>query len=126
MKIKNFTGFMLGNEHSVHQIGAPWMNYDAHVWVCQNLAKAKKVLAESQQRMNIEPHAIWTTIYQVSGHDMVFEQANNGLLYTETPTKLYVDRVVLRQPPKMIDEEFLLQNVQKHAEFFDLVNRRVR
>ena len=27
---------------------------------------------------------------------------------------------------KMIDEEFLLQSAQKHAEFFDLINRRVK
>ena len=50
---------MLGNENSVHPIGMPWMDFDAHVWVCPNLAKAKKVLAESQRRMNIEPGAIW-------------------------------------------------------------------
>ena len=126
MKIKNFTGFMLGNEHSVHPIGTSWMNFDARVWVCPNLAKAKKVLAESQQRMNIEPNAIWTTIYQVSGRNICFDQANNGLLYTDMSTKLYVERVVLRQCPKMIEEEFLLQNAHKHAGVFGFVNRRVK
>lgn len=126
MKIKNFTGYMLGNEHSLHQIGAPWMGFDAHVWACPNLAKAKKVLAESHRRMCLEPHAVWTIVYQVSGRDMVFEQANNGLLYTETPTKLYVDRIVLNKQPDLISEEFLLRNAQQQSEFFDLVSRRVK
>lgn len=124
MKIKNFTGFMLGNENSVHLVGMPWMDFDAHVWVCPNLAKAKKVLVESQRRMNIEPGAIWTMIYQVSGRDVVFEQANNGLLYTDVPTKIYVDRVVLHQRPEMITEDFLQKNAQILAQSFDFVTGR--
>lgn len=124
MKVKNFTGFMLGNERSQHQIGLSWLNYDAHVWVCPNLSKAKKVLQESQKRMNLEPHAIWTTIYQVSGRDMVFEQGKDGLLYTDVPTKLYVDRIVLQQKPDVITEEFLLANAQLHGAYMDIVKGR--
>ena len=43
MKVKNFTGFVLGNENAIHKIGAPWMECDVHVWVCPNLTKAKKI-----------------------------------------------------------------------------------
>lgn len=124
MKIRNFTGFMLGNEHSQHQIGGAWLNHDAHVWVCPNLAKAKKVLLESQRRMNLEPNAIWTTVYQVSGRDVVFEQANNGLLYTDAPTKLYVDRIVWQKQPDIMTEEFLLFNAQRHGAYMDIVKGR--
>lgn len=124
MKVKNFTGFMLGNEGCVHQIGSQWLNYDAHIWVCPNLSKAKKVLQESQKRMNLEPHAIWTTIYQVSGRDMVFEQGKDGLLYTDAPTKLFVERVALRQPVQTLDEEFLLQNAKQQSVFFDVIRGR--
>lgn len=124
MKIKNFTGFMLGNENNMHQIGAPWMNYDARVWVCPNLAKAKKVLQESQQKMCLEPGCVWTVIYQVSGRNLLFEQANNGLLYTDVPTKIFVDRIAHRQSPQVVGEEFLLQNAKRQSAFFDLVKER--
>ena len=123
MKIKNFTGFMLGNENNMHQIGAQWMNYDARVWVCPNLAKAKKVLQESQQKMCLEPGCVWTVIYQVSGRNLVFEQANNGLLYTDVPSKLYVNRVVWKKRPELPTEEFLLNNAKKNSRLLGLVNR---
>ena len=123
MKVKNFTGFVLGNENAVPQIGAPWMKTDMHVWVCPNLAKAKKVLVESHKISVLDRHPVWTTIYQVSGTDMVFEQANNGLLYTDVPSKLYVNRVVWKKRPEVPTEEFLLNNAKKNSRLLDLVNR---
>ena len=123
MKVKNFTGFVLGNENAIHKIGAPWMECDVHVWVCPNLTKAKKILEESHKVGVLNPHPVWTTIYQVSGTDMVFEQANNGLLYTDVPSKLYVNRVVWKKRPEVPTEEFLLNNAKKNSRLLDLVNR---
>lgn len=122
MKVKNFTGFVLGNENAIHQIGSPWMACDTHVWVCPNLAKAKKVLEESHKFSVLDHHPIWTTIYQVSGNDVVFEQANNGLLYTNVPSKLYVNRVVWKKRPEIVTEDFLLNNAKKHSKIFDRIN----
>ena len=110
MKIKNFTGFILGNEHNVYRVGMPWMNHNERLWVCPNLAKAKRMLMESQQRLAIEPRSIWTTVYQVSGHDVAFEQAGNGLLYTKTPTQLIIERIVMQKTPDVITEEYLAHN----------------
>ncbi len=62
--------------------------------------------------------------YQVSGRNLVFEQANNGLLYTDVPTKIFVDRIAHRQSPQVVDEEFLLQNAKRQSAFFDLVKER--
>lgn len=124
MKIKNFTGFMLGNENAVHKIGAPWMSFDSRVWVCPSLAKAKKVLEESQKIKILDPGPIWTTIYQVSGQDIVFEQANSGLLYTDVPTKLYVNRIVCRHEPELITEDVLLKRAKCNFEFLEFINGR--
>lgn len=104
---------MLGCDDVTKVIGGAWLNYDSRVWVCPNLNKAKQVLAESQKSLNVEPNPIWTIVYQVSGRDLVFEQAHNGLLYTNTPTKLFVERVVLRKPQKQICEEYLLNNANQ-------------
>lgn len=122
MKVKNFTGFMLGNENTEHKIGDSWLKCDACVWVCPNLNKAKKVLEESQKCGFLESGAIWTKIYQVSGQDVVFEQGKNGLLYTGAPTKLYVNRVVYQKKPALITEEMLLKKAKRYSEFFELIN----
>ncbi len=99
---------MLGNQNTAHPLGQSWCNVDERVWVCPNLAKAKKVLAESQ-RFSLEPHCVWTTIYKVVAENIQFEQANNGLLYTNTPTKVIVERIVFQQMPQITSEQQLLR-----------------
>lgn len=124
MKIKNFTGFMLGNENAIHKIGASWLQTDSRVWVCPNLPKAKNILEESQKLKLLNPGPIWTTIYQVSGHNIVFDCANSGLLYTDTPTKLYVNRIVCVKMPEVITEEMLLDNAKQISDYYRFLNRR--
>ena len=107
MKVKNLTGFMLGNERCAHQIGGAWADYDTRVWICPNLPKAEKVLQNSQQN-RLEPAMMWTTIYQIHAKDIVCEQSGNGLLYTNTPTKIIVDRIVAHHMPRELTREQLL------------------
>ena len=114
MKIKHFTGFMLGCDDYPKQIGTQWLTHDCRVWVCPNLAKAKRVLRASHQKM-LEPHNVWTRIYQVSANDVVFEQGNDGLLYTNTPTKIFVERIALQQQPDVINEQQLMLNARKFS-----------
>ena len=73
MKLKNMTGYMLGNSNNVHCVGSAWSDVDCRVWVCATLDKAKRVLAESQRMCGLEPHVVWETIYQVSAKDIVFK-----------------------------------------------------
>jgi len=107
MRIKNLTGFMLGNESCNRMVGSVWSDYDCRVWLCPNLAKAEKVLQQSQQE-RLDPSVMWTTIYQVSAKDIVCEQSGNGLLYTNTPTKIFVNRIVARHAPRDLTQEQLL------------------
>ena len=111
MKVRNLTGFMLGNNHCMHAVGSTWAEHDCRVWICPNLAKAEKVLRQSQQN-RLDPSCMWTTIYQVSAKDIVCEQSGNGLLYTNTPTKIFVNRVVAHHEPQVIDEQTLLERAR--------------
>lgn len=108
MKVKNLTGFMLGNERCSHVVGNAWTNADdCRVWICPNLSKATKILRQSQYS-KLDPQQMWTTIYQVSAKDIVCEQSGNGLLYTNTPTKICIDRIVARYVPSELTQEQLL------------------
>ena len=121
MKVKNLTGFMLGNSHIVHRIGDVWSGHDCRVWICPNLSKAEKVLRQSQQE-RLDPSVMWTTIYQVSAKDIVCEQSGNGLLYTNTPSKIVVNRIVARREPSVISEQELLERARHtQKDFMDLV-----
>lgn len=117
MKVKSLTGFMLGNERCAHHIGSVWADYDTRVWICPNLAKAEKVLQNSQQN-RLEPATMWTTIYQIHAKDIVCEQSGNGLLYTNTPTKIIVDRIVAHHEPRVMTEQELLNNVRSTRQKF--------
>lgn len=110
MRFRNFTGFILGNARHEYRPGMQWVEQDERLWVCPNLDTARRVLIESHKRLAVEHKPIWTTVYQVSGRDVVFEKGLNGLLYTDTPSKLFVERRVWVQMPKMITEEDLLAN----------------
>ena len=121
MKLKNMTGYMLGNPANVYSVGSAWANVDSRVWVCATLDKAKRVLRESQQNM-IGPGCVWTTIYQVSAHDIVCEKTYDGLWYTNTPTKLCVDRAVFHKDVRQITDADLLVNARKqHGQFARLM-----
>lgn len=121
MKLKKMTGYMLGNPANVNSVGCAWANVDSRVWVCATLDKAKRVLRESQQNM-IGPGCVWTTIYQVSAHDIVCEKTYDGLWYTNTPTKICVDRVVFHKDVRQITDADLLVNARKqHGQFARLM-----
>ena len=121
MKLKNMTGYMLGNPANVYSVGSAWANVDSRVWVCATLDKAKRVLRESQQNM-IGPGCVWTTIYQVSAHDIVCEKTYDGLWYTNTPTKICVGRVVFHKDVRQITDADLLVNARKqHGQFARLM-----
>lgn len=108
MKVKNLTGFMLGNGRCAHVVGNAWTDADdCRVWICPNLSKATKILHQSQYS-KLDPQQMWTTIYQVSAKDIVCEQSGNGLLYTNTPTKIFIDRIVARYVPSELTQEQLL------------------
>ena len=121
MKVKHLTGFMLGNEHCVHRIGSTWSDYDCRVWMCPNLAKAEKILRKSQQE-KLDPAVMWDTIYQVSAKDIVCEQSGNGLLYTNTPTKIFVERVVAHHmPPELTQEQLLTRARNMRQDMMGLI-----
>ena len=113
MKLKNMTGYMLGNPNNVHHVGDAWTNVDSRVWVCATLDKAKRVLAESQRIGALEPHCVWSTIYQVSARDIVCEKTHDGLLYTNTPTKITVKRVVYNKDMRQITDADLIVNARR-------------
>ena len=122
MKIKNMTGYMLGNRNNVHQVGDAWSNTDCRVWVCTSLDKAKQILFDSQEKSCLDPHCVWTTIYQVSARNLVCEKTHNGMLYTNMPTKIVTDRVVFHKEARKNTDEELLVNARKyHGRFAELM-----
>ena len=122
MKLKNMTGYMLGNPNAVHCVGDSWTNLDSRVWVCATLDKAKRVLFESQRMGGLEPHCVWTTIYQVSAQNIVCEKTHDGLWYTNMPTKIVVERVVYNKDVRRITDADLIVNARRiHGRFADLM-----
>ena len=104
MRIKNLTGYMLGNEKKIHSVGAQWDRQDANVWICPTLAMAKKLMHNSQQNTEVLS-PIWTTIYRVCGQDVVCTKSASGLLHTNKSSKLIVDRVVCHEVPYEMFEQ---------------------
>lgn len=122
MKIKNMTGYMLGNPNNVHHIGDAWVMTDSRVWGCTSLDKAKRVLAESQRMGGLEPHCVWSTIYQVSAKNIECEKSSDGLWYTNTPTKIFVERIVYHKDTRQITDADLIVNARKiHGKFAQLM-----
>lgn len=120
MLIKNFTGYVLSTDLRTYTPGLPWQTVDSRVWVCPTLEKAKKVLRESRYGLQIDP-CIWTTIYQVSGKNVVFEKSKTGLLYTSMPTKLFINRVMCYEPIPELSKEQLLNRAKVYKKcFFEL------
>mgnify|MGYP003308609741 CR=1 FL=1 len=117
MLIKNFTGYVLSTDLRTYTPGLPWQTVDSRVWVCPTLGKAKKVLRESRSGLQIDP-CIWTTIYQVSGKNIVFEKSKTGLLYTSMPTKLFINRVMCYEPIPELSEEQLLNRAKAYSKCF--------
>lgn len=39
MKLKNMTGYMLGNPNNVHHVGEVWTGTDCRVWVCATVVR---------------------------------------------------------------------------------------
>lgn len=113
MKQKNMTGYMLGNPNNAHCVGDAWADADCRVWVCATLDKAKRILAESQSMCGLEPHCVWSTIYQVSAKNIVCEKTHDGLWYTNTPTKIMVDRVVYNKDVRQITDADLIVNARR-------------
>ncbi len=112
---------MLGNERCVHRVGDAWIGVDCRVWICPNLAKAEKVLQNSQMN-RLDPGEMWTTIYQVNARDIVCEQSGNGLLYTNTPTKIVVNRIVAHHMPRELTAEQILARARNvRREYMTLV-----
>ena len=107
----NLTAYMLGNEKYDYTPGEQWWPFDTRVWLCQNMAIAEKILHKSQQQTD---GAVWTDIYRVTAKDIICEQSNRGLLYTNTPTKIFVEKKVLcREPTPNFSEETLLKNAKQ-------------
>lgn len=120
MLIKNFTGYVLSTDLRTYTPGLPWQTVDSRVWVCPTLGKAKKVLRESRYGLQIDP-CIWTTIYQVSGKNVVFEKSKTGLLYTSMPTKLFINRRMYYEAIPELSEEQLLNRAKVYSKcFFEL------
>ena len=116
-RIKNLTGFMLGNDNCVHLLGCAWLPRDSRVWICRNMAKAEKILQESQQNC-MRTGCIWTTIYRVVANDIVCEQSGDGMWYTNTPTKIFVDGIVKQCRPDIITEQDLLMRARDAKQKF--------
>ena len=115
MKLKNMTGYMLGNPNNVHRAGEVWTSTDCRVWVCATLNKAKRILTASQRMCGLEPGCVWTTIYQVFGKNIVCEKGHNGLWYTNTPTKIMVVRVMYNKDVRQITDADLIVNARRHC-----------
>ena len=113
MKLKNMTGYMLGNHNNAHNVGDAWSDTDCRVWVCATLDKAKRILTESQCGCGLEPHCVWSTIYQVSAKNIVCEKTHDGLWYTNTPTKITVERVVYNKDVRQITDADLIVNARR-------------
>ncbi len=122
MKLKNMTGYMLGNSNCVHRVSEAWSNVDSRVWVCSTREKARQMLIESQRVGPLDPHCVWTTIYMVSAKDIVCEKTHDGFWYTNTPTKIFVDRVVYQKEVQQITDADLLVHARKaHGRFAELM-----
>ena len=112
MKIKNMTGYMLGTSRNIRKPGAPWTGDNTPVWICPTLRKAVEILENSNRACCLEGNVVWTTVYRVVARDIVCVQMKNGLWFTETPTKIYVDSPVFSVNPLSLTEEQLLQNAK--------------
>ena len=120
MIIRDFTGYILSTDLRTYTPGLPWQAVDSRVWVCPTLEKAKKDLRESRSGLQIDP-CIWTTIYQVSGKNVVFEKSKTGLLYTSMPTKLFINRRMYYEAIPKLSEEQLLNRAKAYKKcFFEL------
>lgn len=120
MLIKNLTGYMLCNTGNVLEHGDQWWPADTDVFVCLSLNRAREILKQSK-------YPIWTTIYKVSARNLPCTRIENGLLYTNAPTNIFVDRAVYYAGEQHASSRALLQNAAKiRTDFFKLVNREHR
>ena len=120
-KMKNMVGYMLGNPSVEHHVGCEWCKSDCRVWICPMRGIAERKLAESQSNY-LKPGGVWTTIYQVSAKDIACERDCDGLLYTNTPTKIVVDRVVFHKDTRQItDADLIVKARKQHGKFARLM-----
>ncbi|MBR5625521.1 MAG: hypothetical protein IKW67_01960 [Alphaproteobacteria bacterium] len=115
MHFKHLTAYMLGNKNHEYLRGEQWWPYDTRVWMCPNIAIAERELRKSQNKMG---GAIWTDIYRISADEIVCEQSNHGLYYTETPTKIFVESKVSSIQNQIMTEQDLLDNAATFSEEF--------
>lgn len=126
MVIDNFTGYMLGNTDSVLVSGDQWWPVDTDVFVCLTLNRAREILRQSHMGGNTA-QPVWTTIYKVKARNLPCTRIKNGLVYTNSPTQIFVDRIVYYTGEPRVSEQDLLRNAAKlRTDFFKLVNNRHR
>lgn len=103
MKIKNLTGYMLGNEKNIHYVGEQWDRRDSDVWVCPSLAMARNIMEKSQQNIT-KTAPVWTTIYRVKGQNICCTKANSGVWLTNQTSSIFIEGVVCHQMPELLNE----------------------
>lgn len=111
-KMKNMVGYMLGNPNVEHHVGCERCKSDCRVCICPTRGIAERKLAESQSNY-LKPGGVWTTIYQVSAKDIACERGCDGLLYTNMPTGIVVDRVVFHKDTRQITDADLIVKARK-------------
>lgn len=112
MKIKQLTGYMLGNDNHVVMPGEQWCPNPSCVWICRNLNVARAVLRASHKN-RIYDIPVWTTIYRVRARNIPHDRMDNDFIYTDAADKIFVDAVVHYQEPPRITERQLLENAQR-------------
>ncbi len=111
MTIDQLTGFMLGDAEHPMKKGDKWWPYDTQVFVCMDIERAVRILKEHQKNY-LEPNNVWTTVYRVTAQNLEFTKIENGLIWTNQPTKIIVDGPVYFSNPKAANEASLLKNAQ--------------
>lgn len=123
MLIENLVGYVLkGNGRAPNQ-GDKWWPYNANVYVCTSLDKAKELLKQS----HVSGGRVWTTVYRVKAQNINCYRFENGIVWTNEPTKLIVDTPVYCAVPHALSGESLLKNARRILpEYSKLMNGLAR
>lgn len=119
--ILNLSGFMLAVDGGWRP-GGQWWPHSTMVYVCRNLATAKRILQMSQDGLLLDC-PVWATIYRVSAPKVKCVRSDKDVIWTTDASKIIVDSSVFHQAPRMKSEEELLANAKKQRPEFERLMR---
>lgn len=116
MKLKNMTGYMLGNPNNARCVGDTWTDADCRVWVCDGFWRNRSacvgwnLIVYGQRYIKCQQKILFV------------KKTHDGLWYTNMPTKIMVERVVYHKDVRQITDADLIVNARRqHGRFAQLM-----